>query len=266
MFVYHVEPRQPTPTWVAECTEPVAPIPPDHPDFGGFGLDDPRIAYFDCTESWLYPAGGAAPGWYAFHRHTTSNANAFIQAHLTPTRLSYEQRTPHETPPFAIYEQPLELVKPGEKLVHPAPSAWLPTDATQHSASAPLALDGPLDFLGYTLIDQTGKAGDDVEFWTYWRVTATTDQPLSLIAHLLGDDGRFVTAGDGLGVPITEWRGGDVLVQRHRLTVPADAPPGRYWLQTGAYWLETLERWPVRVEGEIAGDRILLDSIDVEAP
>jgi 4-amino-4-deoxy-L-arabinose transferase-like glycosyltransferase len=69
-----------------------------------------------------------------------------------------------------------------------------------------------------------------------------------------------------LGVPITEWRGGDVLVQRHRLTVPADAPPGRYWLQTGAYWLETLERWPVRVEGEIAGDRILLDSIDVEAP
>jgi len=266
MFLYHVEPRQPTPTWVAECTEPVAPIPPDHPDFGGFGLDDPRIAYFDCTESWLYPTGGAAPGWYALHRHTTSNANAFIQAHLTPTRLSYEQRMPHETPPFAIHEQPLELVRPDEKLVHPAPSAWLPTDATQHSASATLALDGPLDFLGYTLIDQTGKAGDDVEFWTYWRVTATTDQPLSLMAHLLGDDGRFVAAGDGLGVPITEWRGGDVLVQRHRLTVPTDASPGRYWLQTGAYWLETLERWPVRVEGEIAGDRILLDSIDVEAP
>jgi hypothetical protein len=266
MFVYHVEPRQATPTWIAECTEPVPPIPPEHPDFNGFGLDDPRLAYFDCTQSWLYPTGGTKSGWYALHRHTALHANAFTQAHLVPTRLSYEQRMPHGTPPFAIYEQPPDRVEPTNELVHPAPSALSPGDAMQASTtSAPLSLEGPLTFLGYTLSHESVNAGQEIEFWTYWRVTQTTSQPLSLMAHLLKDDGQFVVAGDGLGVPITEWRTGDVLVQRHRVPVPEDTVPGNYWIQTGAYWLETLERWPIMLDGQTAGDRIVLSSIDVEA-
>ncbi len=266
MFVYHIEPREPQPTWIGQCTDPVAPLPPDHPDFHAFGLDSPRRIYFDCAESWLYPAGATEPGWYVLHRHTALHANAFTQAHLFPARLSYEQRIPHGTPPFSVYEQPTVRVKPEVELVYPAPSAAPPAAATREDARSPLTLEGPLDFLGYTLPQARVKAGQEIEFWTYWRVTATTTQPLSLMAHLLGEDGHFVAAGDGLGVPLTEWRTGDVLVQRHRFTLPATAPPGRYWFQSGAYWLETLERWPVLLDGEIAGDRILLNSINVEAP
>jgi hypothetical protein len=266
MFVYHIKPRQTQPTWIAQCTQPVAPIPLDHPDADGFGLTDPRFAYFDCTESWLYPTGGADPGWYALHREAALHANAFTQAHLTSTRLSYEQRIPHGTPPFSLYEQPSGYVGPDEEAIYPVPSGLAPADATQTAAITPLTLDGPLNFLGYTLPPKKVRAGQEIEFWTYWRVTETTAQPLSLMAHLLGEDGHFVAAGDGLGVPITEWRTGDVLAQRHQFTLPAAAPPGRYWFQAGAYWLETLERWPVLLNGKTAGDRILLNSINVEAP
>ncbi|MGC9400100.1 MAG: ArnT family glycosyltransferase [Anaerolineae bacterium] len=267
LFVYHIEPQEPQRTWIAQCNNPVVPIPANHPDFHAFGLDNPRQAYFDCVESWLYPTGGAEPGWYVLHRHTALHANTFTQAHLSSTRLSYEQRMPHTTPPFAVYQQSTSRVKPEEDLVYPAPSTLPPVEATHEAAvSPPLVLDGPLDFLGYTLLQKRVKSGQEIEFWTYWRVTTTPTQPLSLMAHLLGDDGRFVTAGDGLGVPITEWRTGDVLVQRHRLLLPVDVSPGRYWLQSGAYWLETLERWSVLDAGQPIGDRIVLTSVRVEAP
>ena len=60
--------------------------------------------------------------------------------------------------------------------------------------------------------------------------------------HLIGPGGTPVVVGDGLGVPLESWQVGDVLVQRHRLTLPQDAPIGDYTLYTGAYWLDTLER------------------------
>ena len=83
--------------------------------------------------------------------------------------------------------------------------------------------------------------------------------------HLIGPGGTPVVVGDGLGVPLESWQVGDVLVQRHRLTLPQDAPIGDYTLYTGAYWLDTLERWPVLVDEKPAGDRVALSPLPVVA-
>jgi hypothetical protein len=66
-------------------------------------------------------------------------------------------------------------------------------------------------------------------------------------------------------VPIESWRPGDVFIQRHALTIPKDAPPGSYWIQTGVYWLDDAlrERWPVR-DTRVIGDRVLLASVKVQ--
>jgi len=72
----------------------------------------------------------------------------------------------------------------------------------------------------------------------------------------VGADGIPVAVGDGLGVPIEQWQAEDIIIQRHILSPAPDAPPGPYWLQTGAYWLDTLERWAI--EGPLPGDRLLL--------
>ena len=109
-------------------------------------------------------------------------------------------------------------------------------------------------------------SGEAVELlWTAWQVQAVTERPLSLMAHLVGPDGAPsggpVAVADGLGVPVQVWQPGDIIVQRHRFTVPASVPSGEYQLQVGAYWLDTMERWTFQLEDGSTRDTLLLDKV-----
>jgi hypothetical protein len=83
------------------------------------------------------------------------------------------------------------------------------------------------------------------------------------MGHLIDAAGQPLIVGDGLGVPWHQLQPGDLLVQRHDLSLPADLPPGTYWLHTGAYQLETLERFPVLGGDALAADRLLLTTVEV---
>ena len=268
LFYYHVPARDPAPDWVAQCTVPGPPLSPQVAA-GGFGRDDLRLTYFDCTQAWLYPAGGQSPGWYAFYRGEETEGD-LVQAHRAPTRLAYEQRLRHDTPPFTIYEWSPSSV--GELMdgaetgaVTVAPSDWTPERAQTDGValSPPLSLDGPLEFLGYRLAATAVTPGETLVLWTYWSVTGAPDRPLSLMAHLLDGEGRPVAVGDGLGVQVENWQAGDVIVQRHRLEIPADAPIGTYWVQTGVYTLTDLYRLPIISEDGLVADRIMLTQLGV---
>ena len=130
--------------------------------------------------------------------------------------------------------------------------------APAHAASVPV---GGLTFLGHTMGQRPARAGETVEVWTYWRVEELPERPLSLMLHLIGPGGAPVVVGDGLGAPVEGWQVGDVIVQRHRLPLPPDAPAGDSELYAGAYWLDTMERWPV----ETSDDRIALLPLEVIA-
>lgn len=223
MPLYRVEPPVVTPGWVAQCTAPVAPLSPEVVA-EGFGRDDLRLAYFDCTTGWLYPGGGQQPGWYAFFRETARRADPFIQARLTAARLSYEQKQTGLTPSFAIYEQPLPLPQPA-------------------TAVEPPVKVGALRFLGYRVPNTPLRPGETVEIETWWQVTEVPTRPLSIMLHLQGPAGAPVLVGDGLGVPVDTWQVGDWIMQRHTLALPAEAPAGVYTPVTGVYWLDSLERW-----------------------
>lgn len=238
LFVYRVFSISPSPTWLAQCTVPAPPLTPEAAA-DGFGRNDLRIVYFDCTQAWVYPTGGQTPGWYAFPRDTVRRGDKFIRFHLSGARWSYEQRHTGAFPPLVIYEQPASGVGP----------RFVP-EATRLNA---------LTFLGYNL----AFPPDTVEIETYWRVEAVPARSLSIMMHLVGPGGDLVAIGDGLGVPIEYWQPGDIIVQRHRLSLPPDAPPGEYQPLTGVYWLDTMERWPVEVNGEPAGDQIPLLPIPV---
>ena len=73
-----------------------------------------------------------------------------------------------------------------------------------------------------------------------------------------------MAVGAGLGVPWEQLQEGDLLVQRHFLVAPQDLETGSYWIQTGAYWLETMARFPILVEGQAAGDKLVLSSVEVK--
>ena len=90
LFYYHVPLPDPAPGWLAQCTAPTAPLSPQVAA-EGFGRDDLRLIYFDCTQAWLYPEGGRSPGWYAFYRGAETEGD-FARAHKALARLAYEQR------------------------------------------------------------------------------------------------------------------------------------------------------------------------------
>ncbi|MGC9399127.1 MAG: hypothetical protein ACP5HM_08315 [Anaerolineae bacterium] len=217
-----------------------------------------RIVTFDCTQSWLYPQSGTQAGWFTLHRAALDHPSRFIQNRLAQAELTFEQKITGFAPPHSVYAWSPQLVSPSPETYRAAPVSWPVAQAQKEGleVTGPVALDGPLTFLGH----EVHRQGTDLVQITYWRVTAPLERPLSLMAHLVDANSRPIAVGDGLGVPYGQLQPGDVLVQRHPLTVPADTTAGEYWLQTGAYWLDTMEKLPV--VGEDAHiDRILLEAV-----
>jgi hypothetical protein len=259
MLVYHVPERDPGPNWLAQCSSPITPLSAQAVT-EGFGRDDLRLLAFDCSQSWLYPDAGKSAGWYVLHRETATREDGFIQRQLVHSRLGFEQKTSGEVPPLTIFElYPSSTgitIPQGQETLWTSPAEWPPELAMTDGVpiSTPISLEGPLAFLGYESVQEE----QGVTLFTYWQATGTPDRPFSLMGHLVGADGVPVAVGDGLGVPWDQLQPGDVLVQRHPLSISQGLLDGPYWLQTGVYWLDTMEQWGVRAQGEVTGNRVLL--------
>lgn len=259
MFLYRVKPSA-TRAWVAQCTTPSAPLESQQMT-EGFGRSDLRAAYFDCATSWLYPTGETSPGWVVLER----DAPMWNTRWLSLARLSYEQKRTGFAPPFRIYEDVGHPTFPTGGQVRIAPTEMSLAEASTRTAlDLPMAFENGLTLMGYRLDRSSLKPGETAHLESVWRVDKVPNRLLSIMAHALGPDGRSIAVGDGLGVPIESWQPGDVFIQRHALTVPKDAPPGSYWIQTGVYWIDDAlgARWPV-VDARATGDRVLLTLLQV---
>jgi len=252
LFLYDV-PQRHTMRWVAQCASDV-PILSEGQIVEGFGRVDLRTTTFDCEQSWHYLSGG--PGWVMLPG--TGDPEGWSEARLVDASLVFQQRQWWNHPALTIcaYEETSLGAVPPLVEVHVAPSDW-PLDrvvAEGKVVKAPLDTAGPPAFLGYGIQREPGA----VELETYWRVVAPPSRPLSLMAHLLTEDGAAISVGDGLGVPIEMWQPDDVIVQRHHLELPQGDASDAYWVESGAYWLDTMERLPVLFDGQKVGDRVLL--------
>jgi len=241
LFVYRV-PEQPRPSWASVCVPWLSDL-----DLAlRIGVDGVRTLRFDCNAVEAYPQS-TTPGFTI---------------------------TPFEVAPPDGAEKVLEL-HDGAGLTTVTVSLVDGSEITPEiQAGTGLMADGPLAFAGYTLeLDgDLVRPGQTFVLRTYWRVEALPNRPLSLMAHVTvhrdgdgsssGPAGPTVFVGDGLGFPVEQWQVGDLVVQKHRLTLPADlATPSRVTLETGAYWLDTFERWPLA-----SGDTsIPLITLSVEA-
>ncbi len=99
--------------------------------------------------------------------------------------------------------------------------------------------------------------GVSVTVLTIWQADRPSDTPLRIFLHLIDLDGNILTQSDILGVPATQWCPGDVFIQAHDLTLPADAPPGPYAVNVGLYDPETNRR--LIVEDPPGGDHLHLE-------
>jgi hypothetical protein len=81
--------------------------------------------------------------------------------------------------------------------------------------------------------------------------------------HLVDTEGTPAMVGDGIGFTVDQWQPGDIFVQKHSLSIPEDAKPGRYQLYTGAYDLNTITPYSVSADGTMIGERMELTTIQI---
>ncbi len=147
-----------------------------------------------------------------------------------------------------------------------------PTLHMQNKVSA--QFEGGIDLLGSSLSSSVIRPGEALTVTLFWQATdGPTQLSHTVFTHLLGParaDGSVVWAqhdGPPLGnsYPTTRWAQGEVIVDRHTFTVPADAPPGTYQIETGLY---TPARSGARLRvldaaGQPAGDNALVGAVTI---
>jgi hypothetical protein len=103
---------------------------------------------------------------------------------------------------------------------------------------------------------------------------APVDEDYTVFTHLLGDPNPATNgplwAGhdsqpDSGHYPTTAWQPGQVILDRHPLTIPLDAPAGDYQLEVGLYLLANMSRLPA-VDGHgnpLPDDAAILGTLEI---
>jgi len=129
----------------------------------------------------------------------------------------------------------------------------------------PATLDGIVTLFNYMVIPK-GQAlpGDTISVLTWWRIEETTNQELVFFTHAIDGSGQLAAQQDLLGVPTTSWQQGDVFLQLHELTLPADMPSGDISLVVGAYTIPDIVRLlTYSKDGSLIGDGVTISTISV---
>jgi hypothetical protein len=117
------------------------------------------------------------------------------------------------------------------------------------------------------------RAGSPLHLALTWRALASPRDSYTVFIHLTDGAGRYVTGHDytplGGACPtylwFPKWLPGQTLTDPYRLVLPADLPPGDYWLEVGMYGMTSLRRLPVvDLGGSLAGDRVILGPVRVD--
>ena len=119
------------------------------------------------------------------------------------------------------------------------------------------------------------QAGRALHLTLTWRALASPRESYTVFIHLIDGDGRPVVGHDytplGGACPsylwFPKWLPGQTLTDPYRLIIPADLPPGEYWLEVGMYGMTSLRRLPVvDLAGSLAGDRVILGPLSILEP
>ncbi|MBE7528643.1 MAG: hypothetical protein HND44_02550 [Chloroflexi bacterium] len=88
--------------------------------------------------------------------------------------------------------------------------------------------------------------GDELIVTLQWEALVGIPRDYTMFVHLLAGDGALLAQHDSAPLwgtrPTTTWQPGEMLLDRHVLTLPTDAPPMAVRLLAGLYDSQTIER------------------------
>ena len=135
-------------------------------------------------------------------------------------------------------------------------------DLVQHYGLGVLNFEG-LRFYGNTPHPSILAPGATLTFDTLWDLARPISAPLKIFIHITAPDGKIIAQWDGLDVNVGTLDLGDMFVQRHRIELPADLPPGPYRISLGAYHPDTGARLAAQVDGRSI-DSVVVGTLTVE--
>ncbi len=122
--------------------------------------------------------------------------------------------------------------------------------------------------LGYNASGDSFAPGDTLDLTLYWQALRKLDIDYQVFVHLLDSEGNLVAQSDKLNpgeFPTRRWPLDRYVPDEHRLTLPADLPPGEYTVATGLWVQGDGWRLPVfDAAGQPTGDRADLFPIEVK--
>ncbi len=133
-----------------------------------------------------------------------------------------------------------------------------------------ITLKGPsaqVQFLGYDLDASRAHPAGSLRLALYWQVEKRLSTNYYVFSHLESD--RVWGQSDGVPVcrtyPTNAWRPGTVIVDRRRLPISPETPPGRYPLTVGLYEPVSGQRLDVLdLAGNPQGTSVLLQEVMVK--
>jgi hypothetical protein len=110
---------------------------------------------------------------------------------------------------------------------------------------AQVALAGVMRLIGYDQSPPSARPGQTVTLTLYWQPQSEIERDYTSYVHLVDEAGQSVAQSDhrlgGDYYPTSLWRPGEVLRDRHVLSIPAGTVPGTYRLVAGMYLYPSLE-------------------------
>jgi 4-amino-4-deoxy-L-arabinose transferase-like glycosyltransferase len=219
-----------------------------------------QLAWHDCRYSMVIPAGGR----YLY---------AYPALEPLADFLGRAVQSPWLDAPYAQPVEGLNAVRRvdvrsalADKLAEwqQLAVAWPPEAAESSPAQLPVDFDRSIELIGYAANPSTVKPGSDLAVMTYWRVLGPVPDDLILFTHLYRTPEEIMAQQDQLDVVGSSLRPGDIFAQVHEfVTVPAETPPGSYWIGLGAYHQDSGERLPILVGDQRAATRLFLTQVHV---
>jgi hypothetical protein len=133
-----------------------------------------------------------------------------------------------------------------------------------------LLLGDGIALLGYSISSSQVEAGDILQLTLFWQAWKPIEQRYKVFTHVLDGRSHIVGQRDAEPVggtrPTTTWQEEEIIADNYGVLVLPGTPPGEFQLEIGMYSLETGERLTVSRDGEVLGDRVLLEPIHVVQP
>jgi hypothetical protein len=161
--------------------------------------------------------------------------------------LRHTQRGPLREPFSHFYPaaQPVHTVT-----IHGVEYAWIYEVPPPVANSVEATFGADIRLSGYEVDTTALRSTGMLSLTVQWQALAPPEQNYLMFVHVLDSSGQTVGQTDappaGPAVPTSAWEEERYYTWVHPVPVPADLPPGDYWLSIGLYEPDTFARLPLR--------------------